>query len=59
MGGETVTQSWFSSLWRTSRKSIVLEPDKAVIGILTFEVASLMSKVVNLWQCKVIGRLLG
>ncbi|PSS34907.1 Ferredoxin-dependent glutamate synthase [Actinidia chinensis var. chinensis] len=51
MGGETVTESWFSSLWRTSRKSIVSESEKAVIGILTFEVASLMSKVVNLWQC--------
>ncbi|CAL5387601.1 unnamed protein product [Camellia sinensis] len=51
MGGETVMESWFSNLWRTSRKSTVSEPEKAVIGILAFEVASLMSKVVNLWQC--------
>ncbi|XP_010243430.1 PREDICTED: uncharacterized protein LOC104587487 [Nelumbo nucifera] len=45
-----VTESWFSSLWRTSRKT-ASEPQKAVIGVLTFEVASLMSKVVHLWQC--------
>ncbi|CAK9138397.1 unnamed protein product [Ilex paraguariensis] len=50
MGGEQVIDSWFSNLWRTSRKSMTLEPDKAVIGILAFEVASLMSKVVNLWH---------
>lgn len=44
-------ESWFGSLWRTSRKSLSSEADKPVIGILAFEVASLMSKVVHLWQC--------
>ncbi|KAF8395331.1 hypothetical protein HHK36_019275 [Tetracentron sinense] len=43
-------ESWFSSLWRTSSKN-ASEPEKVVIGVLTFEVASLMSKVVHLWQC--------
>ncbi|GFY93448.1 hypothetical protein Acr_08g0018440 [Actinidia rufa] len=47
----TVTEPWFSNLRRTSRKSTVSEPDNEVIGILAFEVASLMSKVVKLWQC--------
>lgn len=51
MGVETVAGSWLSSMWRTSRKGKVLEPEKAEIGILAFEVASLMSKVVNLWNC--------
>ncbi|OVA17875.1 Protein of unknown function DUF668 [Macleaya cordata] len=37
---------WFRNLWRTSAK----EPEKLVIGVLAFEVASLMSKVVHLWQ---------
>lgn len=46
-----MTESWFSSLWRASRKSIGSEPEKAVIGILAFEVASIMAKVVSLWQC--------
>ncbi|KAK9289901.1 hypothetical protein L1049_008062 [Liquidambar formosana] len=49
MGGETVAESWFSSLWRTSRKSAP-EPEKAIIGVLAFEVTSLMSKLVNLWH---------
>ncbi|KAF9593728.1 hypothetical protein IFM89_024732 [Coptis chinensis] len=41
----------FSSLWwRGSRKN-VMEPEKLVIGVLTFEVSNLMSKVVHLWQC--------
>uniref|UniRef100_A0A3Q7HYZ6 DUF3475 domain-containing protein n=1 Tax=Solanum lycopersicum TaxID=4081 RepID=A0A3Q7HYZ6_SOLLC len=51
MGVETVTESFFN-LWRTSRKSSTSEPErKNVIGILAFEIATLMSKVVNLWQC--------
>lgn len=46
-----MTESFFS-LWRTSRKSSASEPErKNVIGILAFEIATLMSKVVNLWQC--------
>ncbi|KAL8094828.1 protein PSK SIMULATOR 1 [Apium graveolens] len=51
MKGDTVLESWFGNLWRNSRKSSVMEPEKAVIGILTFEVSTLMSKVVNLWHC--------
>ncbi|KAK2996165.1 hypothetical protein RJ639_029429 [Escallonia herrerae] len=51
MGGEKVIESWFGSLWRGSRKSVVLDPEKAGIGILAFEVTALMSKVVRLWQC--------
>lgn len=51
MKGDTVLESWFGNLWRNSRKSGVMEPEKAVIGILTFEVSTLLSKVVNLWQC--------
>ena len=51
MKGDTVLESWFGNLWRNSRKSGGTEPEKAVVGILTFEVSTLMSKVVNLWQC--------
>ncbi|GFZ02462.1 type-1 restriction enzyme mjaxp r protein [Actinidia rufa] len=51
MEGRTVTEPWFSNLWRTSRKSTVSQPNNKVIGILVFEVTSLMSKVVKLWQC--------
>lgn len=50
MGG-VLTESWFSNIWRSSRKSIALEPEKPVIGILAFEVSRLMSKLVYLWQC--------
>ncbi|CAA2973687.1 Hypothetical predicted protein [Olea europaea subsp. europaea] len=50
MGG-VLTESWFSNIWRSSRKSIALEPEKPVVGILAFEVSRLMSKVVYLWQC--------
>lgn len=49
MGGG-VKESWFSSLWGTSRRN-GSHSDKAVMGILAFEVATLMSKVVNLWNC--------
>lgn len=51
MGGETLVELWFGNLWRTSRKSVSSEPEKPVIGILSLEVASLMLKVVHLWQC--------
>ncbi|KAK9906281.1 hypothetical protein M0R45_035701 [Rubus argutus] len=44
-----VTESWFRSLWRTKKKHEA-GPEKAVIGVLAFEVASLMSKLVQLWQ---------
>ncbi|XVE76043.1 hypothetical protein DITRI_Ditri12bG0141300 [Diplodiscus trichospermus] len=48
MGHEMVIE-WFGSSWWNSRKSASESTDKVVIGILAFEVASLMSKVVNLW----------
>ncbi|KAK3024585.1 hypothetical protein RJ639_044098 [Escallonia herrerae] len=44
-----VAESWFRSLWRTSRKRGV-GTDKVQIGVLAFEVGSLMSKMVHLWQ---------
>lgn len=44
-----VAESWFSSLWRNSWKSAP-EPEKATVGILAFEVVSLMSKLVSLWN---------
>lgn len=43
------SDSWFRSLWKTSRKHEA-GPGKVVIGVLAFEVASLMSKLVHLWQ---------
>lgn len=44
-----VAESWFRSLWRTPRKHDA-NSEKEVIGVLAFEIASLMSKLVNLWQ---------
>ncbi|MED6206409.1 hypothetical protein PIB30_026503 [Stylosanthes scabra] len=44
-----VAESWFRSLWKTQRKDGT-SSEKSVIGVLAFEVASLMSKIVNLWQ---------
>lgn len=49
MGGERAAESWFGSLRWISRKG-VSETNKGAIEILAFEVASLMLKVVNLWQ---------
>ncbi|PIA54806.1 hypothetical protein AQUCO_00901000v1 [Aquilegia coerulea] len=45
-----VAETWFGSLWKTSRKNGP-EAEKLVIGVLSFEVASLLSKVVHLWRC--------
>ncbi|OIW13203.1 hypothetical protein TanjilG_17646 [Lupinus angustifolius] len=42
-------ESWFRSLWKTQQKDDS-NSEKVVIGVLAFEVASLMSKLVNLWQ---------
>ncbi|XVF07755.1 hypothetical protein REPUB_Repub06bG0167000 [Reevesia pubescens] len=50
MGREMVIESWFGGSWWNSRKSTSESTDKVVLGILAFEVASLMSKVVNLWH---------
>ncbi|KAF8039146.1 hypothetical protein BT93_B1635 [Corymbia citriodora subsp. variegata] len=44
-----VAESWFRSLWGTKRKNAA-SSQKVVIGVLAFESASLMSKVVHLWQ---------
>ncbi|XP_042513017.1 protein PSK SIMULATOR 1-like [Macadamia integrifolia] len=45
-----VMESWFGSLWKHSRRNNP-DPAKVTIGVLAFEVASLMTKVVHLWQC--------
>ncbi|PRQ43760.1 hypothetical protein RchiOBHm_Chr3g0471861 [Rosa chinensis] len=48
MGAEIASESWFGSLrfsW-----SRVVEAEKPVVGILAFEVAGLMLKMVNLWN---------
>ncbi|KAF7850029.1 hypothetical protein BT93_L5917 [Corymbia citriodora subsp. variegata] len=50
MGGESVNESWLGNFWRGSRHK-AQEHEKAMIGILSFEVVSLMSKVVKLWHC--------
>lgn len=57
MGGEIMAETWFSNLWRTSRKSTVHLQEKGMIGVLTFEIASLMSKLVNVWHCLEDGQL--
>lgn len=44
------TDSWFSRVWRAPRKKNSSENEKVLIRVLAFEVASLMSKVVVLWQ---------
>lgn len=44
-----VAESWFRGLWKTSKKHEV-GLEKAIIGVLAFEVASLMSKLANLWH---------
>lgn len=44
-----VAESWFRSLWRTSKKHEA-SSEKAIIGVLAFEIASMMSKLVHLWQ---------
>ncbi|CAJ1974382.1 unnamed protein product [Sphenostylis stenocarpa] len=44
-----VAESWFRSLWKAPRKHEA-NSEKVVIEVLAFEIASLMSKLVNLWQ---------
>lgn len=48
MGGDKAKESWFSSLWKISRGKT--SEEKATVGILSFEVVSLMSKIVKLWH---------
>ncbi|XP_022765538.1 uncharacterized protein LOC111310383 [Durio zibethinus] len=45
-----VAESWFHSLWKIPRKHDG-GSERVEIGVLAFEVASLMSKLVHLWQC--------
>ncbi|KAK6228358.1 protein of unknown function DUF668 - like 2 [Theobroma cacao] len=45
-----VAESWFRSLWKIPRRHEG-GSEKVEIGVLAFEVASLMSKLVQLWQC--------
>lgn len=42
--------SWFTTIWRSSRKTTILDTEKPVIGIMSFEASRLMTKVANLWQ---------
>ncbi|KAI3433979.1 uncharacterized protein J3R85_006957 [Psidium guajava] len=51
MGGESATESWLGNLWRGSRYRAAQEHEKAMIGILSSEVVSIMSKVVKIWHC--------
>nr|GEU93260.1 protein CLASP-1 like [Tanacetum cinerariifolium] len=44
-----VTDSWFHSLWKPSKKH-EHGPEKVRIGVLVFEVASVMSKLVHQWN---------
>ena len=44
-----IVESWFRTLWKVPRKNGA-NAEKVVVGVLAFEVASLMSKLVNLWQ---------
>ncbi|XP_061358278.1 protein PSK SIMULATOR 3-like [Gastrolobium bilobum] len=44
-----VAESWLRNLWKPPRKHDA-NSEKVVIGVLAFEVASLMSKLVNIWQ---------
>ncbi|KAE8657806.1 DNA binding protein, putative isoform 1 [Hibiscus syriacus] len=48
--GAEMVESWFGSSWWNPRKSASESTDKVVLGILAFEVAGFMSKVVNLWH---------
>ncbi|OMO96748.1 hypothetical protein CCACVL1_04792 [Corchorus capsularis] len=45
-----VAESWFRSIWKIPRRHEG-GSEKVEIGVLAFEVASLMSKLVHLWQC--------
>ncbi|KAL5709631.1 hypothetical protein ACHQM5_020296 [Ranunculus cassubicifolius] len=48
-----MVESWFGSIWKTSKKKVGSEtpkPQKMVVGVLSLEVANVMSKVVHLWR---------
>ncbi|CAK7343360.1 unnamed protein product [Dovyalis caffra] len=44
-----VAESWFSN-WRWNSRKVSAETDREAIGVLAYEVAGLMSKVVSLWN---------
>ncbi|CAA0829238.1 Protein of unknown function (DUF668 [Striga hermonthica] len=44
-----VTKSWFRNLWTTSKKSDC-QVHKSQIAVLAFEAASLITKLLHLWQ---------
>lgn len=44
-----VAESWFHGLWKPSKKHN-FGPEKVRIGVLVFEVASVMSKLVHQWN---------
>ncbi|MBA0872198.1 hypothetical protein Goshw_008968 [Gossypium schwendimanii] len=45
-----VAESWFRSFWKIPRRHEG-GSERVEIGVLAFEVASLMSKLVHLWRC--------
>ncbi|XP_055830655.1 uncharacterized protein LOC129899662 [Solanum dulcamara] len=45
-----VAESWFRNLWKNSKKHEKGGHQKVLVGVLAFEVASLMSKLVHVWQ---------
>ncbi|CAN7037321.1 hypothetical protein IGI04_004387 [Brassica rapa subsp. trilocularis] len=54
-----VSETWFRNLWKFPKKN-ESHKEKDVLGVLAFEVASLLSKLVHLWQSlsdKNVGRL--
>ncbi|XP_006360490.1 uncharacterized protein [Solanum tuberosum] len=45
-----VAESWFRNFWKNSKKHEGGGHQKVLVGVLAFEVASLMSKLVHVWQ---------
>lgn len=45
-----VAESWFRKFWKNSKKYEGGGHQKVLVGVLAFEVASLMSKLVHVWQ---------
>ncbi|XP_051130831.1 uncharacterized protein LOC127251258 [Andrographis paniculata] len=45
-----VAQSWFRNLWTTTSKKHEIHSHKENIAVLAFEAASLMTKLLHLWQ---------
>ncbi|KAK1434894.1 hypothetical protein QVD17_00648 [Tagetes erecta] len=43
--------TWFPNKSKTPNKNKGVNPESAMIGILSFEVSRLMSRVANLWHC--------